>query len=334
MKLLILFLVSLNAHSYVPTVEALFRNGNNAEIKSNTIVGNFTVKKISGETTPPPVQEGQELQTRDFTEGHVKLLFSKDDKEKIKLLQLYYTSPDMKLDQISEIKSFPTFKTFPKVRGLEATEQGLFYSIINTLILNDGYMMVDYLRSKGVSVRFNKEIINNDKVGLLGKYKEYLTVVKRDKDLKETLPSPLSPPDEDELSKVRGILKSPFFKESPIIKRIRQKNAFYWKVETDNFTALFSNEKRNLEQVDIQTTWGTITVYCKDYMLFNGVHEFPKYIYYKDLKGDFYQVQLLSLKHFEDTPQKYNNRLETYMRSLEKNKEAGELFVVKPSFIL
>jgi hypothetical protein len=197
-KALILLSVSVtSAFAYIPSVESLFRNSGNAEIQSNTTVINLKIKKLTVEgeksqTEVKPIMNTEaQAQIEEFQQGQYKLLYTVDEKSKKSMMvQVSYTSEEMKNEQVDDFLFFPTFKKFPETRGVDATQKGLFYSLMNSLALNDGFMMVNFLRSRGVSLRYNEEIINGEKVKVLNKYKDYLRIVKNDKELKETIPSP------------------------------------------------------------------------------------------------------------------------------------------------
>ncbi len=333
-KIFTILLLTNLAHSYVPSVESLFRNNGNSEISSNTVVLNMKIEKLKIDSEEAEKKSLANSSLNTFDKGFFKLLYvNEENKNNVKLLQLSYKDQEMKPTDINGMKYVDHFNKFPFAKGVESTEQGLFYSLMSTLVLNDGFMMINFLRSRGVSVRYNEEIINKDKVDVLLKYKDYLNAVNRDKDLKTTVTSPLTPENEDQRLKVRGLLKAPFFKETVSVKRVKEKNTFYWKVETDNFSAKFDNESRNLVEMELNTTWGSIAISCKDYILFDGVHEFPKYIYYKDLQGQYFKIEMVSMKQFTQTENSFQKNFSKYQDNLSENK-SDEIKVLKPSFLL
>ncbi|MBL7664107.1 MAG: hypothetical protein JNM93_03150 [Bacteriovoracaceae bacterium] len=235
----------------------------------------------------------------------------------------------MKPEQIREVNVVGNLNNQVNQKGIEGVEKGLFYSILNSLFFNDGEMIVGFLRSRGVGIRFNKEVINKPKVKLLEKYKDFLATTHS----ANAPGSPLAPADETARTQARALMKEPFLVESPLVKRIKEKDKFYWKVDSDNFSAYFTNEKRAFERLDLHTSWGNLTVYCKDYMLFDGVHEFPKYMYFKDLNGVFYQIEWLSIKYYS-SKEDNSKSTEKYLEALKKNQETERELFFKPSFIL
>lgn len=321
--------------AYIPSVESLFRNGANTEIEGSTVVVNLHISKmITGEEKAVQETNQETAKLKEFKDGYYKFLYLQDfSNDSVKMVQVGYETENMRVNEITSLRSFNNFVKFPFSKGVESTEQGLFYSLLQSLALNRGDMMISYLRSRGVSVKLNKDLLNKEKAALLEKYMLYLKKVKDDPSLNESLESPLDPKNEEQRVSVKEVLKQPFFHESSIVKRVKERSSFFWKVETENFNAKFENETRKLQTLELQTTWGSLAIQCKDFLVFDGSHEFPKYIYFKDFQGNYYQIRMLSMKQFDENKSSFETRYTNYRKSLSENKKEDGL-VFTPNFIL
>ena len=74
---------STTAFSYTPTVESLFRNGNNVDVGSNTIVGTL---KIERKIKPEQMELLKEFPIR----SAVKVLFGNEREDRSKFIQIDY----------------------------------------------------------------------------------------------------------------------------------------------------------------------------------------------------------------------------------------------------
>ncbi len=101
------FVLPLKAFSYSPSLESLFRNGNNGNIGQNTAMAIFVLRKKQKAATEADPEVNQSL-PMEFT---YKLLFS-NDSENSRLTQVRYVGNDANAKAMSDVRYFPNLKLF------------------------------------------------------------------------------------------------------------------------------------------------------------------------------------------------------------------------------
>lgn len=320
MKTIILFILTLvttSTKSYVPTVEGLFRHGNNPEVTTNALVLTASVQPhnpfVEGaETTAPPLW--------------VKWIYNVTPHGKLKLTQLIYSSAAMSdatlLDKIYVAELSP--QSFPGAQ----TERGLFLALLNSILINDGSFMIDFLQHHGVSVAANTEILNQEKIALLTRYRSWLSQTKGGR-VAGTEESPLAPNNPAEKERVSRIMSSPMYLDSGKVSLSRHQGEPAWHVRTENFEAFVDDAKREIRQLTLRQSSGETEISCTDPMLLNGSHRVPKRLIVKTTLDQHYAVTLLSLRHFNETQADLLARLQRYDQVLGAKKTPVE----RPSFL-
>lgn len=317
-----LLLLTQASWGYVPTVESLFRNGSNPDITGNIAFLNFKISKMdpSGMVAEQSANAGESFQ----------VFYAKFNDEVYKLNQFKYARPSFDEKDIVHHTYYPNFNAFSFANQPNAVEKSIFFGILNSLVLQDGSFLVNYLKSLGLPVKLNKEIINREKIQYLAQYKQYLLTINQDKEARKTLENPLRPNDPAKREKVDAVMKESMYVDTQQVKLSKDSDEMSWKVSVGGFDASVSYSKRFLQKITFKTQSGDLEFLFKDYGLVNASHVLPKQILIRDTKGDNYQVDILNLR--------YSNMNEnTYLKKLKEwDKTAREpsVEVLRPGFML
>lgn len=328
MKALVLFLFSITANAYVPTVESLFRHGGNSDISANGISFSLQIKKIApseSNANAPQVMVPSDQPAEDF----FKIFFTQSG-EGLKVAQTRYSNANFSESTLVHKTYFSHFTPFSLKPNLEESEKGLFYGMLHALAFNSGVHIIGYLKALGIPVKLNNEIINREKIELLADYKRYLVLIAKDRSAQKSEQNPLTPQDPAARNRVEAIKDSSMYTDLKQVKIHREEGEMVWKVEAANFEAIFSYKERNLMRIKYKTSAGEYDLYCRDYWLANGSHLFPRYILIRTFSGQQYQVEVSGLRHYQDREEDVTKRLKNWDLIL-KGKEAS---ANRPEFLL
>tara|TARA_R110000868_G_scaffold100128_5_gene275410 strand:- start:7698 stop:8726 length:1029 start_codon:yes stop_codon:yes gene_type:complete len=305
-----------------PTAEGLFRNVSNKEPTGNLIVVTAMVEEME-ESTPvvePIAQQGP------LTEGpmpmakkkpiYYKWLLSLEKESNVDIIQVSYRSSQLKEEQIIQTKYFPDITKI--VSNDNSLERSMYYSLMNMLVLNESKMFKALLVKYAQGFQSNKELMMKEKVALYRKYKEYLE--KRQED--ETLVSPLEPTDPDQISAVKEIMAAPMYKDAGNVELVRIDNELAWKVDLKSLNAIFSNEDHRLRKIEYQSPLGDLRVIADEYVLFNGAHELPKTMIFRDMSNKSWRIRFLGLSHLNTHSTPFTKRAQDYTDAAKKAREA------------
>ncbi len=289
----------------VPTIEALFRNGNNKELIKKSVSFKFMIEDISN------------IEKEDrFKTIYIKSIFKKEDENKAPaLLQLSFSKESLTKESFESLIFFPNFKIAVS-SDLNNIDRSFFYSIISMLVLNDSELISKVIKKIDESFKTNEEIMNVEKVELLGEYKKYLIAIKDDKELKKTLDSPLIPIDIDKKKEVNKLMKESIYQTSENISLIRKNKKFFWQIKLPRVTALFDNRKHRLRYFHLTYDTGEINLECDDYILFDGMHELPHKCFLNITKYDqdlvyFFKIRPIGITIY-DGVKKLTQIVKTY----------------------
>jgi hypothetical protein len=299
MRFLTLFIIffNFNAFSYVPTVESLFRNANNPEVTTNALVLNLSIKKVDNQSVTPAA---------------VKLVYNSFNDSSLKLTQLLFSTESFSDAELLDKKYMGSFTT--KNFHLDnSLEKGLLFASLNTLLINDSGLMLEYLKELGVGVKYNDELIVGEKMQLINRYKNFLG--------KPSEINPLRPENDDERKKIEKIMKESFYNKSNLISFGKWDNFVGWNIRDEKFEAFFENHSRKLLRLSYKTEKGTIEIIYKDYILYDGIHSFPRYIYLRDQDNISWVFETKSLRFFQENMNEMLVRIKKYDDAL-KGKEA------------
>ena len=135
-------LFATSAHSYVPTVESLFRNGANQDVETNGTALTMVVKKIEAapktETSVSDVSLLASPRAQDF----YKIFFTRVSNDSVKLAQTRYSDASFSEDSLLHKVYYPNFTPFT-VKG-EQADRGVFFGVLESLLMNNGAYPVSY----------------------------------------------------------------------------------------------------------------------------------------------------------------------------------------------
>lgn len=336
MKLLILILLltTTTAQAYRPTLESLFRQGSNLEVIDKTVAVNLNILhtktqkeeiESSVEATSPEAA-AEEPTTNSLTEHleelqknyALKLFFYNTDQ---KVMQIEYVNAVQANRNITQFKEYSNdfTQTFSKV----GDDQKVFFAVLNVLLNNNAKLMIETLKSFGAPVLSNEELINKDKKELLTKYKEYLVAVKEDKDNPE-LKNPLRPEDEEEIVKVKEVMKQGFYNEDQLVKRVKRGRYFTWQVDHESLLVRFNNSNL-LRELKFSTPTGEYHILCGTYRTFKSGMKFPQKVSIKTPGGDEFEISAKNVFALGDKPDAMSIRRKRYTKHQAKNKFEEEI---------
>lgn len=325
---LALLIVSTSSFAYVPTVESLFRHGSNPDVTANGVSLTFVVKKMEAGAKSQSSDSGLVMETK--AEDYYKLFFTKVSNDVMKVAQTRYANNTFSEASLLEKVYYPNFSAYTIKGSPEESEKGLFHSMLRSMIFNDGHFLVNYLKSLGVPVKLNSEIINRQKVEYLANYKQYLVTINRDRNARKTEVNPLKPEDAAARDKADTVMNEPMYVDQKQVKLSRENGEMAWLVTAGQFDAVVSYKDREIMKFKLRSQLGEYEMTSKDNWLANGTHSLPRYILIKDYKGETYQIEILNLRHYLEKEVDLVNRLKKW-DSLLKGKESTE---AKPPFVL
>ena len=304
------------AFSAIPTVEGLFRNGNNRDIQGKIFVIQAVISSLESERALETLEalkgEGQQL--------HIKMIFSKRRKGKMGMLQLLYDSSSMKGEHLREVFFAPHILS--KMKKDDRPSRLLFYSLILMYSFNDSTGIKALFKRYVGDFRSNDEIMDRNKIALYQRYRNYLLAIKKDKSLKKELISPLRPGDRREREKVRKLITSPMYKDINALKLIRQGNQFYWQVRLGQLNALFSNETHSLKSLTLRTPRGTVQVKAGHYTLLNKRYEWPHILLFRDEFFKFTHLQITKVKVYNTLSKRLFQLAKGHVDTLKKSRSS------------
>lgn len=314
MKLLLFILITLlnvEVHAYIPTLDSLLRNGGNVDVANNTVVANLKIKYT-------PAQESEQATSPIVQNEAFKFVIYNEREDMPKMVQLQYVGGKVAKNNLFDIKVLPFHSLNSISRNKENIEQRLFYSILGVLLRNDAKLIIEFLREQGIRVPLNKELVNKDKERLLKDYRFYLKKNKENSTVAD-IKNPLRPADEEDRKKVDEIMRKPFLSPDGIVKRFKNGDYFNWMVETEQLFIGF-DQNHKLEELSLKTNEGKLRVTFGRFLLQGANFEFPEVINIEDFNGNKYEITLTRLRMFPDNSDSYFKRLKRYKEYIEENK--------------
>lgn len=327
-KALLAFCLFSSAYAYVPTVESLFRFGSNPDVTANGLSLTLIVKKIqAGEKIGSSTNELSLLKD-DKIEDYYKIFFTRGG-ESLKVAQARYNNRNFSESALEHKIYLPNFSPYTIKPNLEQAEKGVFYGLLNSLMLNNGSHLLNYLKLLGVPVKLNNEIINREKVEFLAEYKRYLVTISKDRNARKDN-NPMKPEDSLASKRVEEIMNEPMYVDTNQVKLARDEGDVGWNVNAGSFEANVSYNNREVQKIKYKSTAGDFEIICKDYWLANGTHALPRFMLIKSFSGQNYQVEMTNLRHYLEKEEDIIRRLRNWDQAL-KGKESS---VLRPEFLL
>ncbi|MFZ8933576.1 MAG: hypothetical protein ACO20H_01285 [Bacteriovoracaceae bacterium] len=338
LKIFIIFLFPILAFAK-PTMEGLFRNVNSAEVEGELTLVRFMIEELNNESLLKQVkvqEQGSEneiepaVMENPVAPKFIKLLLSKESENKVGAVQLEFLDNKMKSNEVVRVKYISDIKG--KVSLDTALPRRVFYSLMLMYAMNDSKSIADTLKKVDMDFKTNEESIDEEKKNLLVKYKNYLEAIKRDPELKESVPNPLKPENPEELEFVKKLGKSSIYKESDKIQLVRKEGQFYWELGLNNINALFDNKTGRLTKMKLSFYGGDIEVRANDYILFDGIHEAPKNIIIRNSDKRLFRVVVIDYKNYQNSSKSLSKRAEEYKKLLEQRQQAQGFNVTASDF--
>lgn len=294
MKKIILFgllITSFSLLAAVPTMEGLFRNGANENITGNLVVFNLLV------TEQPKIQETEGKPK----ENYLKLVFFQEEDKSIKLFQFQYPDSQMSDQKLSHFTKVSNL--YSKIKSDPKPERAVFFSILTMIGLNYSNSITALLKKYNPDFKYNREIINGEKMALYRSYRNYLTEKE-----KSSTQSPLNPLKPEEKLKVDELMKSSMYKSTGNVKLIKRDGDFYWFLDLSRSNALFSNDNHFIKELKILLSKGSIELDFDDYLSLNGTQMVPGQIMFKDSNERFYKIKITGLSVSQTTSGKLEDK--------------------------
>ena len=218
--ILVIALSSFSSWAAIPNAEGLFRNSNNQELSGNFVKVGVVLEELFNSRN----SDGDGVPR--FKKKYLKYVLSIDKDKRVKLIQIEYFGNQMKDREISHLTYFPNL--FSKLKKDNNHSRILFYSQLMMFSLNDSRGMSIFLKKVNSDYDLNRNMINGEKIRLLKKYKRYLMAIRKNRDLKKKLSSPLYPSDDEKRLKLKEILGNRTYKETEKVTLVRERGKFYW----------------------------------------------------------------------------------------------------------
>src|SRR3989339_70816 len=211
----ILFLSKLSLWAAIPTVDALFRNSNNADLTGNLVKAKLIIREakesetagsaMSNETTASGsasvTSNASSLATTPY---YFEFIFSVAE-GRMEVLQLEFSRPSMESRSLKKVTYLPNL--LKRIKEDDQIVSSSFYSLLMSLALNDSSGMMATISKILPGQQNNRQLLNEKKVELLKKYQSYLSAIKNDPFKEADLPNPMRPENPEEMETVKSILK-------------------------------------------------------------------------------------------------------------------------------
>lgn len=274
LKLLFLGLVSFKLIAAVPTEDGLLKNANNNDVQAKIII--LRMMATSEDSLNKSI--------------YLKLVFSLENTQQVSLLQMIYSGSQMLPNQLLFAKYFPSL--LQQMKTENSKKKNLFYSTLEMLLMNRPEGMELFLSKSGIKINKGVENVNVEKVNLLKAYKQFLQSNPKGKEDN----SPLNPQDPKQKEAILELFRANTYKRSENVSLIKKDNEFFWQVDWKNIFAYYSNEERQLRLIKDSTDGQDTKLEFNNYLLFNGINEFPKYILVESGQDNKIRIQTLGIE--------------------------------------
>lgn len=334
-RIFLIYIALMSTSTYaIPTIEGLFRNVSNKEVSGNLLVVTAQIEIFEQPLSENKLivaplvtsTEGQE-ENNISQPRYVKWLISLERENLIDVIQVSYKDATMKTVAPEGTRYFPDFKKM--VLADNSLERSLFYSLLTVLTLNESEFMGAFMSKYAQGYVTNKELMSREKINLYYRYKEYLE--KRQDD--ESLRSPLDPEETEKAQQVKELIDSPMYRDAGNVRLVKSNGQLAWRADLKNMQAYFSNEIHRLKQIDYQSPLGDLKLVLDDYVLFNGAHELPKNLIFKDMAQKTWRVRFTGLSHLSSRNKAFSTRAQEYADAAKSPAPAVDYIITPVPFI-
>lgn len=308
------FFVALSAYGSIPSVEGLFRGGDNPDIAGDTIAVNVFISETQPSTSDQQVVqtvvEGDQETLIKVKESFFKLIFSVTPGRPIGLIQVRYSAAGLETNQVAQVKYIENLeKSFAQEPSFNRL---LAYALITMHSLNKSSGFDELLKRFARDYKSNAELLNQDKKRLYTKYKEHLA--SKSEEL-----SPLEPESDEEKERVNEILGSRFYDNTGKAKLIRTNNEFLWEVNLDTLKAYFNHDDRLLKKIVMTNFNGEVQVDVGPYFKATGDFKLPSFVLVKHSTGEEAKITFSGYQDFNSGNKRFLDRAEDYEKFTQKN---------------
>lgn len=246
----------------VPSVDGLFKNLNNQPVQENTAIvsGKVRTSNLGGEV--------DESKTTLF----LKVIITERSGLGLDAFHIISTNSDFGQGHVKKKEMVDDLIGRTQKSGLNS--QLLFSSIMSMLTMNNSKPLQNILKKSNQDYSSNKELVNLEKTKLL---EQYLHFLKTNKDI-DSFQNPVKPNNESEKNRVNELMNSRFYKNPGTVKLVKVGPDLNWHLKLENTDAFFENESLRLRKLKLNLNDQVITYELSNYILMDGVHEFPKII--------------------------------------------------------
>ena len=275
-------------------MEGLFRNGANPSHRENVVSVNVLTEQVFGEERRNAV--------------YTKLIFFLKDNRSADLIQIIYHNKNMDMSSImrvAHIKDLPA-----KIKYDRKKNRKLIFSLFEMFFLNRSASMAFLLKQIDPSFVLNQEILNDEAVSLYSKYRNYLR--KNNGNTNPTFDF------EIEKKKVGA-----FYRKDSSVELVKISDRFFWKIDLRYVKALFTNEKHQLRELELNFLGDRINVSTDGFRTFSNIYELPRVILLEEKTGVKFSFKPLKFKTFNGSKRYMNKTAKKYMtheENLRKNK--------------
>lgn len=311
--------ISLGARASIPTVEGLFRNGDNPELTGDTVALNVTIEEIQAQALTEdsemvqmqaPQMDEEQASKKVAQQSFYKLIFSVTKGQPLSMIQVRYTGPQLETNQVIDVKYYENLeRTFAQETSFNRL---LTFSLISMHGLNHSDGFNELLKRFARDYKPNSELVNQEKKKLYSKYKQHLSE-------KSEEASPLAPEDPEQLTMVKEVLKSRFYDNTKKAKLIRTNNEFLWEVNLDTVKAQFSHDQRMLKKMNVTNFNGEVQVDIGPYFAANGNFQLPSFILVKHSTGEEAKISFSGYQDFNSRNKRFTERVTDYEKYLQQN---------------
>jgi len=307
--LFVIFFTNINAsRASIPTIEGLFRNNNNPDMKANMVVLKYSTeweRKSEVETEAPVI-----------TKEYSKVIFEIEDNN-INVLEIVYSDQSMNENKIIGMRYIRHI--INHFKNLPASAHKIFSGALLMLTLNDSKLLSSALKEYSPDFKQNSEAVNPEKLKLLGEYKKFLDENKNKLEGSEVkATNPLHPEDDLEKTKAAQMLSNRFFEYSQNVNLNKDGRNFYWDVHLEKIQARFDCNTLRIRNLMVMTDEDSYDLEFGEFFLFDGVHELPKQVIFKQGEHLTTKIQFLGLSSFDNKGDSLKKRAESYSEIFTK----------------
>ena len=323
----LIFVVILNLPfdlwAAIPTMEGLFRNVSNPDPSGDMIMVALEVNAL--ETNPVSENRSNDGHNDNEVKGnrplYIKLVYNLIGPG-VKLLQVVYDDLAMSDNKIRSAKLINNFPEFLSADNKD--ERRFIHGLLSMFVLNRSLEISQFLKKVQPEFKLNQDLLNNEKVKLYNRYRQFLLAGKKSNSKDDLGLGPIKSDDPVRQQEIDRILKSSMYNNVDQVKLVREEGRFFWKLDLNSVTAYFTQNTQQMKNLMVQTQFHQFKVEVENYALYDGVHELPSSLIF-ELGGEKkLQVSFQKLSHFNNKGPDINARLVDYQKKIPSGKGMEE----------